>query len=159
MTVGSQPIANQSSFLPLTTVYPKDMDELLIRLTKNYTDTANGINIREIAVYETVETQTGQQWNNPGQSTNRRQTFRIIFDVTALNKGNIGAGATVTFAHNISGIKFATNIYASCTSTTPEYFNVVFPNARLNATSLVFTNPLGGTALTQVFLIAESLKQ
>jgi hypothetical protein len=159
MTVGSQPIANQSSFLPTTTVLPTDMPELLIRLTKNYTDTANNLNIREIAIYETVETQTGQQWNNPGQPTNRRQTFRTIFDVTKLQNGNIAGGETVTFPHNLSGLKFATNIYAACTSATPEYFNVVYPNAKLTATDLVFTNPLAGTALTQVFLLCEYLKQ
>lgn len=158
MTVGGQPVNNQSSFLPTTTVLPQDFNELLIRLTKQYTDTANFLNIREIAIYETTEILTGEQWTNPGQPTNRRQAFRMTFNVTSLNGGNIVGGATVTFAHNIKGLKFATNIYASCTSSTPEFFNVVYPNAKLNSTSLVFTNPLAGTALTQVFLIAEYLK-
>lgn len=158
MTFGNQPVQNLSSFLPTTTVLPKDQDELLIRLTKNYTDTANSLNIREIAIYETTETLTGQQWSTPGQPTNRRQTFRTIFNLSLLNNGNIAGGETVTFAHNISGLKFATNIFASCTSNLPSLFNVVYPNVFLTATDISFTNPLASNALTQVFVIAEYLK-
>ena len=158
MSVGAMPVPNQSSFLPTTTVLPQDMNELLIKLTKNYTDTANYLNIREIAIYEITETLTGEQWNNPGNSSIRRQAFRTIFNITGLNGGSIAGGATVTFPHNINGLKFATNIYGACTSTTPEFFNVVYPNAKLNATNVVFTNPLPATALSQVFIIAEYLK-
>ncbi len=154
----SQPVNNQSSFLPTTTVLPTDQNELLIRLTKNYTDTANSINIREVGIYETTEILTGQQWSNLGQPTNRRQTFRKIFDVVALNGANVPGGATVTFPHNISGLKFATNIYASCTSVTSLFFTVVYPNATMDTTNINFTNPLPATALNSVFFIAEYLK-
>lgn len=156
MTV-SQPVNNFSTLLPTTTVYPQDYNELLIRLTKNYGDTANALNIREVGIYETTEILTGQQWNNPGQPTNRQQTFRTIYNLTQLNGGNIGAGATVTFLTNISAVK-AANIYASCTSTAGDLFTVVYPNAQINGNILTFTNPLGGTALSSVFFIAEYFK-
>ncbi len=154
----SGPVNNQSQFLPTTTVLPTDQNELLIRLTTNYTAQSQAINNRVVGIYETSEILNGQQWNNPGQPTNRRQAFRNTYNLILLNNGNnIGAGATVTFPTNISP-KFATLIYASCTSTAGDLFTVVYPNAKITGSNLVFTNPLGATALNSVLFIAEYLK-
>jgi hypothetical protein len=160
----SQPVNNQSSFLPTTTVLPKDMDELLIRLTKNYNDIANYLNIREIAIYETTEILTGEQWTNPGQPTNRRQTFRKIFYF-----GAIAAGANLVIPTGISSVTSYTHIYGTANTDGPDSRSIPFVDVTnvTNQISVIINNAAasatvfnGATApnITNGILILEYLK-
>lgn len=160
----SQPVNNQSSFLPTTTVLPVDFNELLIRLTKNYSDTANLLNIREIAIYETVETLTGEQWNNPGQPTNRRQAFRKIYIF-----GAIAAGANLAIPTGITSVTSYTHIYGTAITAVPDNRPIPFADvtAVTNQISVIIDNVAatvtifnGATApnITSGFIVLEYLK-
>lgn len=70
-------------FLPQSQVFPEDYNQLLIKLTKFYTDVANTVNVREIAFYDLTETITGQQWFTPNNSQKKRQTFRKVIPFTS----------------------------------------------------------------------------
>lgn len=163
MTVGGQPVNNQSSFLPTTTVYPTDQAELLIRLTKNYADTANLLNIREIGIYEIIEILTGEQWNNPGQPTNRRQAFRKIFIF-----GAIVAGANLPITHGISTFTSFTNIYGTVNTAIPDARSIPFADVvlitnqiaiKVNKTTATIYNGSTAPNITNGLLILEYLKQ
>lgn len=119
----------------------------------------DALNKKEGSLYYLQELGNFQQFYTAGQPYNFRTVYRKTFDLVTLNSGNIGAGATVTFAHGITGLANTALIYASCTSTASDFFTVVYPNAKMDATNLVFTNPLAGTALTQVSFVAEYMKQ
>lgn len=84
-------------FLPQSQVFPEDYNQLIIKLTKFYTDVANTVNVREIAFYDLTETVTGQQWFSPNNSQRKRQTFRKIVPFT----NPLAAGAN-TQAHGIA---------------------------------------------------------
>ena len=93
-----------------------------------------------------------------GQPYVFRNTYRYVFDLVALNGGNIGGGASVTFAHGITGFKYGTLIYVTATATTGLSFTVTYPDSSMDATNIYFTNPLGGTALVSAIFVAEYLK-
>lgn len=163
MSLG-QPVNNQSSFLPTTTVLPEDYKELLIRLTKNYNDTANYLNIREIAIYETTEILTGEQWTNVGQPTNRRQTFRKIFYF-----GAIAAGANLVISTGITSVTSYTHIYGTVNTAVPDSRSIPFADvtAVTNQISVTINNAAstatifnGATApnITSGILVLEYLK-
>lgn len=157
MSFNSDPalLGNQ---LPLSIDFPREQDKFLETLTSTYKRIANAVNTKEGGLYTLQELFNSQQYFIIDAPNTFRNVYRKVFDVVYLNSGNVAGGATVTFPHNISGLKYATRVYASCTSTTPEFFSVVYPNVKLTDTNLVFTNPLAGTALTSIFVIAEYLK-
>lgn len=160
----SPPVNNQSSFLPTTTVLPQDYNELLIRLTKNYNDIANYLNIREIAIYETTETLTGEQWTNVGQPTNRRQTFRKIFYFAT-----IAAGANLAITTGITSVTSYTHIYGTVVTDVPDKRPIPFADVTAVTNQIsVIVDDVAGTAtvfngatapnITSGILVLEYLK-
>lgn len=144
--------------LPLSIDFPRDQDKFLEVITLIYKRIANSVNTRTGGLHSLQELYNSNQFFINGNPNNFRNVYRKVFDVVNLNGGNIAGGAAVSFPHNIVGLKFATLIYASCTSVTSQFFTVVYPNATMDATNINFINPLGGTALSSVFFIAEYLK-
>lgn len=143
--------------LPLSVDFPKEQTKFLEILTELYKRIAQTVNTKEGGLYSLQEQFNSQQYFTSGNPQTFRNVYRKTFDVVNLNGGNIAAGATVSFPHNIAGIQSATLIYATCTSTTPQYFTVVYPNATMDATNINFTNPTA-TPLTSVYFVAEYLK-
>lgn len=148
----------QTNQLPLSIDFPEDWDKFLETITLLYKRIANSVNSKEGGLYSLQELSNFNQYFIPKNANNFRNVYRKTFDVVGLNGAPIPGGATITFPHNIQGLKEATHIYASCTSVTPTFFTVVYPNAFLDATNLTFTNPLSSISLSQVFFIAEYLK-
>lgn len=103
-----QPANSNAVFLPTTIQYPKEPEELLIRLNKAYEDTATRLNVKQIGIFDLVEFLTGEQWFVVGNPQTKRQTFRKSFSI-----GAIAAGATSTTAHGITGITAFTHIYGT----------------------------------------------
>jgi len=135
----------------------EDPDQLKWLLEQNYKRTVSAVNTKEGAFYLLQELGNFKQWYTRNDPLRNRNVYRFVFDLVGLNGGNIGPGATVAFNHNISNLTNTALIYASCTSDVPEYFTVVYPDVRLNATQVVFTNPTANN-LTQVDVVAEYLK-
>lgn len=153
-------LANQ---LPISVEIDREEDIYDI-LSQLYKRIANAVNNKEGSLYSLQEIYSFNQLlstlnsSTNSVSTNNRNIYRKTFDVVALNGGPIGGGATVTFAHNITGLFESWMIYANCTSATPQYFTVVYPDAFLDNTNLNFTNPLPATAINKCKLVAEYLK-
>lgn len=144
--------------LPLSVDFPKDQDKFLEVITEIYKRIANSVNTKEGGLYSLQELFNSIQYFTPNNPNNFRNAYRKTFDVVALNGTPIPPAGVVTFPHQIMGIKSATHIYASCTSTDPQYFTVVYPYVILDNDNFIFTNPLPSTSLTTVYLIAEYLK-
>ena len=99
-----------SPFLIPAEVFPEDQSQLLIKMTSIHTDIANCVNIREISAYEqNQQVVTGQQFSIPGENQKKAFSFRKTFYF-----GAIGAGATLTFAHGITGVVQFTHMYGTC---------------------------------------------
>jgi len=158
----SASFTQQSNLLLNTTVFPQDYNELLIKLTSNYTDISNYLNLREIAIYDTTEIVTGEQWNNPGQPTNRRPGFRQVYLF-----GAISAGANLAITTNISTVTSFTHIYGTVVTSVPDYRPFPFADVTavtnqisVKVTSTTATIFNGATApnITSGILVLEYLK-
>lgn len=117
------------------------------------------MNTKEGAYYLPQELANYKQLYTRGNNQKLRNGYRRVFDLIALNGGNIGAGAAVSFPHNISGLAGTLIIYANCTSTVPNYFSVMgYPDVYLDSTNVNFTNPTA-QILSQCDVVAEYVKQ
>jgi len=146
-----------SNQLPISIEFPEEQPLFVDTLTQMYKRIADSVNRKEGSVYSIQENATFKQYPTAGNPQQFKNVYRKTFDLVNLNGGNIAGGATVNFAHGITGIVCGALIYAGCASTDPRYFTVVYPNIYLDATNVVFTNPLG-SAVTQCYAVAEYLK-
>ncbi len=148
-------VANQ---LPISMDFSRQPDEFYNQITEIYKRIASSVNSRELAFYYESETATFKNYFNANNTQKRKNVYRKVFDLVSLNGVNIPAAGVVAFPHGISNLSKAALIYAGCTSTTPLYFSVMYPNIYLDAVNINFINPLG-TALTSVYAVAEYLKE
>lgn len=158
MSVSSDPalLVNQ---LPISVEFPRDSEKFLEILSELYKRIANSVNTKEGGLYTLQEFYDFKQYYTLTNTGVFRNNYRKVFDLVSLNGGNIDGGATVSFAHGITGLAFGTMVYAGCTSVTPTYFSVMGqPTIYLDANNINFTNPLGATALTSVIAVCEYLK-
>lgn len=112
-----QPINSKTAFLPTTEVFPKDESQRLIKQTSNYTDIAQAVNVREIALYQDTQSViTGQQFSDPGNAQKKKYTFRTMYYF-----GAIAAGATLNTPHGITNLVQCTHIYGTCITDVVDY--------------------------------------
>src|SRR3990167_2623639 len=89
-----------NTYIPTTRNFDQEDEDLKQVLDISYTDIANALNLKENGVFETVQTQTGQQFfGTVADQQKKRYVFRKSFVVPA-----IAAGAAGTIAHGISGL-------------------------------------------------------
>ena len=88
---------SETSILQTTINIPADNGEARYVLEKSYSDIANSVNLREIAIYDLTENQNGQQWFIYGDNLRKRFGYRKCFS-------QITAGAVTTIAHGIADI-------------------------------------------------------
>lgn len=144
--------------LPVSVEIPRDPVKGVEIISLLYKRIAASVNSKEGGLFPLAETGNFQQFYTTGNAYAFRPVYRYTFDLVALNSGNISGGATVTFAHGIVGLLYTTLLYASCTSVAGDFFTVVYPDASASATNIIFTNPLGSTALSNAVLVFEYLK-
>ena len=144
-----QPFNTKTAFLPTSRTFPEDQVSRIIEHTSTYIDTANAVNIREIALYQDgQEIVTGQQWSIPGDN---RKKYLILRK--AIYFGAIPAGATINPAHGIPNLVECTLINATCITAVPDFRPIPYADTAnvtnqisilVTAANLVITN--GATA-------------
>lgn len=139
--------AIEVSVLPTSVVLPKDPEERKYKHEQLYSQTAGAVNLREIAVYDLVENQTGEQWFLPGDVTKKRFGYRLcVYDTIA--------GVALNMAHGIADITSCrvTNIYGTLQDSP---FTVAYPiplggaapiNLSVTATNIVVGDPTAAYA-------------
>lgn len=173
MMYGFGPNHSRSTFLPTEFDLPTDMHQAVNAIKNRENLTANLLNTKENGQYTKTETLTGQQWffdveQMTGSSTQNRIAFRKVFDVININGGNfIGAGATVSVGHGITGITASTRIYGSATTGNQTYIPIPYASATANLNIELFAdqnnitviNGAGQPELIQLYVVWEYLKQ
>lgn len=86
---------NNAPFLPASIILPDDANAMRIRLLSYLNEIAYKLNKREIASYDPVELQTGQDWFS-SNSRGRRQSFRKVIEFPTVT-----GTATTSVAHNL----------------------------------------------------------
>jgi hypothetical protein len=144
-------------FISQNTTYSQDESQRLLQHTKFAADSARYINTREIALYDLVELQTGQQWFNPANTLIKRYGFRKTFSIS---------DAALTFAHGITGITLCTYIGGAFTDGTNfyplPYVSTTLANqiqVVVSPTQVVITKGAGAPAITSGVLVLEYLRQ
>lgn len=169
MSASSNPpiLVNQ---LPIAVEIPSDPSQIQEILSLLYKRIANAVNAKEGSLYSLQEFGNFQLYFIPTNPNAFRNGYRKVFDMVSLNGGTaIAPGATVTFAHGISGITQTTRIYGSATnSDSPiKYIPLPYVSATLitsqvqiylTPTNVVLINGSTQTALTSATIVAEFLK-
>lgn len=121
----------QQPYLPTSRSFPvQNPVQLEPELVKSYTDIANAVNLRTIGIFEKSQIVTGERWFSISTTDNnvKRQTYRQTYTFDA-----IAAGATLSFAHNISNIVQFTRIYGTCITNKPDFRPLPYASVTLNA--------------------------
>lgn len=153
-------LANQ---VPESVDFPLDPTELREQNIFLYRRLSSAMNTKEGALYVPEEISTFQRFFTPDDPQTFRNTYRILFDMVALNGGNIAAGATVAFPHGLTQIFTPTRIYGTATSTTPTYLPLPYSSSDttkdieifLDNTNVTLINGSGQPPLTQAYVIFE----
>ena len=161
MSISSDPalIVNQ---LPISIELPSDPREMREILTLWMKRVANAVNYKEGSLYNLIELYSFKQYYNIANVNTFRNVYRSVFDMTTQNatlpNTPIAPSATVSFAHNITGLMFGTMIYAGCTTTQPRYFSVMGETSVwLDPININFTNT-STFPITACTVVAEYLK-
>lgn len=97
------PSNSETPYLPTTQRF-NEKEQFPDQLSRMYSNIAYRLNDREIGIYDFTERLTGQKWTDSNNLQLRKETFRKVFNFTA-----IAAGATLNIAHGITGIILVTN--------------------------------------------------
>lgn len=153
---------SQSPFLITSRKFPQDnKPELESVLTKSYTEVALAVNARTIGLFQTVQTNTGNQYFQTGDPQSRTQSFRKIFRF-----GAIAAGATLNITHDISGITECTSISGTCVTDVPDFRPIPFVSvANVNEqisivvddTQITLVNGAGSPNIVRGIVVLEYL--
>lgn len=148
-------------FVDSTLIVPEDPTDQEYLVKQRYEQFANAINNREIALYDTVEFETGQDWYNPKDAQAYRSGYRKVVLTGAIT------GHTV-IPHGITNLVQVTQAWGIGNAGSPVvFFPLVFAGQagtdnvsfKIDLTNVIFD--LGGTAtaLDDSFVVIEYLKE
>jgi len=151
-----------NTYIATTRDFQQDEVNLRILLNQSYIEIANSLNLKTNGVFETIETQTGEQYfGNPSSQQKKRYAFRKVFSIDP-----IAAGATLTFAHEITGVTQFTHIYGVINTAGDSrplpYVDVTNvtnqTSLSVTSTNIVITNGATAQAITGGIVVLEYLK-
>lgn len=156
MTINSN--QTPGSFLQISQRFSEQEDQRLIQHTQLQSDTARYLNTREIATYDLVMIQTGQQWFNPASTMIKRYGFRQVYQVS---------DASLTITHGIPNLTLCTYIGGGFTDGTlfyplPYVSAVSVANQiqiNVSATQIIVTKGGAAPAITSGVIVLEFLQQ
>ena len=158
----SAPINSLAAYLPTSRVFRVEDDrELVYVLNSSYTDIANSVNVREIALYDQLEGLTGQQFFSADPMV-KRQTYRTVYSI-----GAIAAGATLNTAHGLVGVTAFTRIYGTCVTDVVDYRPIPYVSVaatnqqvqiRVLGANIEIINGAAAANITSGIVVLEYLK-
>lgn len=90
------PTNSDFPFLPIEFQLPNNPDDYRDVIAERERSTADILNVKETALYETTELLTAQQWFVTGDNQEKRYTYRKVIDF-----GGLPNAATKAIVHNI----------------------------------------------------------
>lgn len=152
-------MTNPSPFLPNTRFFPSDPGYMQREINLVYNDLANAINMKDIGLYTTQATSTGQLFFSTTGNTTSRPTLRQVFTAPSILNG------TTSIAHgiNIQPTTVFTRIYGNATQPSTmwlpiPYINVAAPadsiQLRVNGTNIeIITTTANYTAFSAMIIL------
>lgn len=155
------PVDTRNAFLNTSQYFSPQSDQFLITMENLYTQIANAVNIRQLGQFSVRETLTGQQFSEVANANATKYSFRSIFYF-----GPIAAGATLSFAHNLTFVQL-THAYGTCITDVVDYRPIPYASATLitnqielqvTATNIVIINGATAPNITSGIIVLEYLK-
>jgi len=149
----------EASFLATSVVLPEEAKERDFKLEQLYSQTANAVNLREVASYDLTENQTGQQWFLAGDVTKKRFGYRLCLYGTI-------AGVVLNIAHGITDLDECrvTRLYGTLQDSP---FTVAYPiplggaapiNLSITSTNVVVGDPTAAYAGYIAYVVVEYVR-
>lgn len=157
----TQPGANQQPYLPTTRQFPKDIDDLQVTLSKGWIEQANAINARTIGTFSKLQVVTGNQYFNPNNIQQPRQSYRQIYTFDT-----IAAGATLMIPHGITGLTQIPLISGDIVTAVPDFRPLPYVSAtvvtnqvevRVSSTTITIINGATAPNITAGTVVLEYL--
>lgn len=152
-----------NTYLPTYRNYQLEPDILNQALSRDYVSIAYAVNTKTNGVFETVETQNGEQFYSlTADLSKKRYVFRKCFTL-----GAVATGTTATVAHGITNAQQYTCIYGVCftdvNDSRPLPYASVTANANIEinvtSTSIVINNGAASPNIVSGVVILEYIKQ
>lgn len=153
MTFGPQ--NTLGPFLIINQRFSEEWEIFLTQITKINADISRAVNIRDIAIYDTVQSISGQQWFNPANVQIKRDGFRQVYQFTGA--GNIPHGiVTPTLVTGFGQYTDGTNFYGVIhASSVPIAGQVTF---YVTPTNIVVQSGAGAPAITSGVIVLNYLQ-
>lgn len=158
MTTNSGPVNSVGAFVTSFRNYDVEGDQLTQQHKQAYQDLSNGVNQREIALYELTELVDGQTWFTADPQV-KRYNYRKVIDM---------GDASVPIAHGITGNPlFFTFIYGTCVTNVPTYLPIPYASItafnqqielKVDAVNVTVLKGAAVAPITQCFVVLEYLK-
>jgi len=162
------PDNSNQSYVPNDLIIPTDTEEANLVLTDYFKRIVDALNDKEIGSYNTVQSETGQNWFTSSDSTKTRAVYRTVVDF-----GSLPNAATKSVAHNIStqATTIFTHIYATATDPAASTTNSAIPipyvdpatlangiRIDVDATNVNITTAANYTAYTECYVVLEYIQ-
>jgi len=154
--ISDQPLtANQ---LPISIEIPKENSEKFYEIIELlFKRIANSVNTKEGSLYDLQEVANFQQFFTDSDTQNFRPGYRRTFRFN---------DASLTFAHNITGIVECTRIYGTAVTAAGNFIPIPYVSTTLvnqiqidvSPTQVIITKGAGAPAITQGIIVLEYLK-
>jgi hypothetical protein len=148
---------NESPFLRTSRLFPKDLDQLAVEITRSYIDIANAVNFRIISIFAVnAPSITGEAWYLTNQRQNTlRQIF--IFKSTDPITHNIKVNSPTQFVRAFGTYTDGTNSYGLIYGTNVSFNGQI--SFYITSTQIVFVLNGAAPALTSGIIDLEWLTQ
>lgn len=149
-------------YLQTSIFFPEEFEEFRVVFLQLYRSISNSVNSRQIGVFDLMEFLTGESWFTSGNPQVKRQTFRKVFEIGAIN-----TGATSTTAHGITNITAFTHIYGTCVTDVVDYRPIPYASAtavnqqleiKVDATNITIISGAAAPNITSAIVVLEYLK-
>lgn len=153
-----------NSYLPTYRNYQLEADALSQALSRDYITIAYAVNTKTNGIFETVETQNGQQYYSlTTDQAKKRYVFRKCFIIPAIAAGS----PPYTVAHGIANVQQYTDYYGVCLTDVPDSRSLPYPSVTANAniefkvddTNITIINGAASPNIVSGSVTLEYLKQ
>lgn len=139
-----------------------DEQQLRIALIDQHSKTANAINLKDTAIYQTIEIVNNQTFFNVNNPQQPRIAYRKCFILPS-----IATNASTTINHGITGFTTFTRIYGTCSTDAPDFRPIPYAattstnNIEINVTATQIYVANGSTSpnIVDGIIVLEYLKQ
>lgn len=149
-----------NTYVDQYTNYELSDEELRLLLTRRDTQLSTSLNFKTNGIFETIETQSGEQFFTTNNTTPKRFAFRKVLIIPATVLPIAAPGTSGPVPHGITGVTLFTRIYGIAVTAT-DWRPIPNSDIKIVVTSTTYTitNEATSAPITSGIVILEYVKQ